>query len=659
MPTIATFDQLPLLLPESGWAPPTELPRVRGCRRLALDTETCDPTLSDLGPGFRRGAYVVGISLATDDGRTCYLPFKHQDGGNLDAGVVRRWALAELNQFDGELVGANLLYDLEALSTLGVTFPFVKRFLDVQVAEPLIDENRPSFKLDVLAHDYLGVGKDETLLREAAAAYGARTEKQIKSNLWRYHSRYVGPYAEADADLPLRIIEKQLKIIEEQDLGRVFDLETRLIPLLLMMRQRGVRVDVQGAARVREQLDGERRAAIKELKRLAGPQAELMAPESFASALIEAGLDVPRTAKTKKPSVTKGWLQANAGKHPIVDAVLAGRRVDYIINTFIDGHIFTHAVNGRIHCQFNQLKSDDEGTIARFSSSYPNLQNIPARDPVIGPLVRGLFLPDEGEKWGRDDYSQIEYRFLVHYASGEGSDRARQMYHDNPRTDFHKMCAGFLGIDPEDPVKRKPVKNVNFCKVYGGGAAKIALMMNCSLEEAQAFIEKYDRELPFVNATAERAARTANDRGFITTILGRRQRFYLWEPPKRLLRRDPQLAALFERHGPLRRTEAEAVYGSQGLVLAYTYAALNRALQAGAADLMKTAMVKAHEAGIFDVIGVPLVTVHDELGNSVNPDRKDHADAFAELGRVLATALTLRVPILAERQVKDNWGECK
>ena len=648
-PVVARRDpnQLPLLTPPKVWRPPTELPSLAGCRRVAVDVETYDPTLMELGPGVRRGSYVVGLAVGTDDGRRVYLPVRHQGGGNLDEGLVWRWARAELNAFGGELVGANLIYDLDYLAENGVTFPKVRRFLDVQNAEPLLDEHRLEYNLDALAETYLGERKQETLLREAALAYGfGTTNAEIKRNLWRLPAAYVGPYGEGDVDLPLRLLKLQEAELAKQGLTELFDLESRLIPVLLAMRRRGVRVDLSRADEVRVRLVRERDEAIAEMRRLAGPAADLMAPDSFAKALTERGLRFPLTGKTGAPSITKAWLKQNAGD-ALVDAVARGRRVDTIINTFLDGHVGRHSINGRIHCEFHQLKGEDGGTIARLSSSNPNLQNIPARDEEIGPLVRSLFVPEEGESWVQDDLSQIEYRFLAHYARGPGSDEARRLYNETPKTDFHKLCATFLGADPEDKFVRKRVKNTNFCIVYGGGTKKLALTFGCGVPEAEAFARTYHEKLPFVKKTAEAASKAAQRQGVVRTVLGRVQRFHLWEP-----------AGNYDRKfSPLPRERAVAEYG-EGIVRAFTYAALNRVLQGSAADLMKKAMVAIWEAGLCDELGAPLVTVHDELDWSA-PARPAARAALDEAKRLMGSCLKIRVPILAERKEGASWGACE
>ena len=626
----------------SKWMAPVDLPNLDGVKRLSIDCETYDPQLLELGPGVRRGAYVVGVALGTDDGRRWYLPTRHEGGGNLDEGLVQRWAKDELNTFKGELVGANLLYDMDFLAEpqWGVDFKQVKAFHDIQIAEPLLDEWRMEYSLEAIAQDYLKEGKNEDLLKQAAAMYGNGNPKSL---IWKMPANYVGPYAEGDADLPLRILPMQLKKLEDENLNGIYTIERKLIPLLLAMRRRGVRVNTAKVDEVRSRLVKERDVALAKVRAIAGPKAELMAPETFAQAFVDRGLQVPLTPKTKKPSIKGPWLAANANDE-LAAAILEGRKVETIINTFIDGHINTHAINGRIHCQFNQLKGEDGGTIARFSSSNPNLQNLPARDEELGPLVRGLFIPEDGETWERHDESQIEYRLLVHFAIGPKADEARKAYNDDPTTDFHKMCAEFCGIDPEDKIARKKVKGVNFGKTYGAGAAKLAIIIGCSVQEAEEFIALYNEKLPFQPATLSAAMRWAEKQGFVSTVLGRKQRFLLWEP-----------MGYGHDKPPLREAAAREAYGPR--IKRYkTYAALNRKLQGSGADLMKKAMVDIQEAGILSVLGAPLLTVHDELDYSV-PNTKAGREAAAEAKRLMEQAVPLKVPVYVEASSGKDWGE--
>lgn len=642
--------QMPLFAPPaSGWTAPEAFPTLRGVKRLGIDTEARDPDLKKLGPGFRRGSYLVGLSLAPEGQAPVYLPVRHEGGGNLDPDLVTRWAREELANFDGELVGANLLYELDGLATdWGVHFKRVKAYHDVQVAEPLLDENRYTYALDALANDYLGTGKVESGLRQTALAHGWKTNAEVKGNLWRLRADQVGPYAEADAELPLRILPLQLARIEAEELGQVYDVERRLIPVLLAMRRRGVRVDLDRAAVVRARLVLERDALLAEFRRMtACPRAQLMAPASFAEALWDRGLRFERTAKTKAPQIDATWMERNQAD-PAVACLWRARKVEKVISTFIDGHVLGHLVGDRVHCQFHQLKSGDdeggvEGTIARFSSSTPNLQQIPARDPVLSPLLRSMFVPDEGEDWERQDASQIEYRFLAHFAIGSKAQEARDAYARDPKTDFHKMVASMMNVDPEDKIKRKRVKNLNFAKVYGAAAPTLAATFGCSLEEAERLIREYETKLPFVKRTFDRASDWAQQHGFVRTVLMRRRRFPLWE--KR-----------WGRTRGLPRDQALAEYGHD-IKRASTKNALSGKLQGSSADLMKKTMVDAWDAGIFHTLGAPLLTVHDELDLSV-PRTAEGQEAARELQRIGETCIPIRVPVRIECDRGENWGSC-
>jgi DNA polymerase I-like protein with 3'-5' exonuclease and polymerase domains len=591
------------------------------------------------------------MSLGTDDGRRWYFPVRHQGGGNIDEDKFWNWAQEELNTFDGDVVGAHLIYDLDNLWNYGVRMPLVHRFHDIQIAEPLLDEYRFAYNLDALAKDYLGEGKDETLLREAASAYGfGDTSDDVKANLWRLPASYVGPYAESDADLPLRILDLQTKKLEEHGLTDLFDLESRVLPILLAMRRRGIRVDMAGLDRVRAKLVIERDAHLKKVRRLAGPKAELMAPESFAKALIDRGLPVGTTAKSGQPSITKGWLKQHEGDE-LVDAILAGRSVNTVITTFLDGH-FSHAINGRIHCEFLQLRDEDGGTGARLASRNPNMFNIPSRDEVIGPMVRGLCLPEEGEDWERHDQSQMEYRLQVHFARGKGATEARELYRNDPTTDFHNMCGSFIGADPKDKSIRKWIKGLNFAKTYGALAPKLASVLGVSLEEATKFINKYETALPFTVTTFNAAQKAAQDNGFVRSILGRYARYPFWEPAdsfrtKRELRKKP-----------LPRDAAVAEYG-HNIVRSGTYKALNNILQYSNADYTKKVMVDVWEAGLCApyALGPFLLQVYDELDYSV-PRTDIGNEAVAEAKRLMEVAIELRVPVMVEAGRGKNWGEC-
>jgi DNA polymerase I-like protein with 3'-5' exonuclease and polymerase domains len=674
----AEMGQMALFQPEIKWtAPDLNTINLTGVKRLGIDTETHDAELKTKGPGFRWGAKPVGVSLATDDGRSWYLPTDHLGGGNLDRGLVSKFMRKLASEYRGELVGANLGYDLDGLSTCwGVDFKHVKVFHDVLVAEPLLDEWRDSYSLEAVSQTHLGIGKDENLLREAAEALGfGASEDAIKRNIHSMPAGLVGPYAEADALRPLQILDKQLPLLEADDQMTVYEVERRLIPLLVRMRQRGVLINEDKVAKLRIRFVKEVARWTKELKRLAGPKAELLEVPALAAALQERGIEVPRTKPSRaypdgQDSITKPFLEQYQND-PLVRVILNGRKFNTLVTTFIDGQILGHLHKGRVHPTFKQGKDDEGGSLSRFAGSHPNLQFMPAResdwqeDQEVAKEVRGVFEPEQGEEWQRDDFSQIEYRFTTHFAVGRGAEEARQAYLNDPKTDFHKLTADMLGVDREDKKKRKRVKNTNFAKSYGAQAPKLALTFGCSVEEAEEFVREYEEKLPFTKDTFDACAYWAQRNGYVTTILGRKQRFPFWGPV-RYQRKIP--AAVF-------RDRAEAVhywitseeaqrgfrkyrgYTVRGIERVNTYMGMNRKMQGSSADLTKKAMVDADEAGILNVIGPFLVTVHDELGSSI-ARTKIADEAGRELTRIMENAIKLKVPVLVESDRGADWGAC-
>jgi DNA polymerase I-like protein with 3'-5' exonuclease and polymerase domains len=232
--------QLPLFAPTSTWTPPAmdTLPDWSKAKRISIDVETRDDNLKALGIGTRRGGYIAGYAFAIEDGPRHYLPVRHQGGDNLDADQVRRYLQAQAKVYKGDLVGAHLSYDMEHLEYDGITFDRDDvKWRDVQVAEPLIDELQMHYSLKALLERYGLPGKDEEVLRQAARDYSV----DPKSGMWKLPARFVGAYGEADVDRPLRLLRKQERKIENDDLWNIWNLETDVLPVLVRMRMRGVR----------------------------------------------------------------------------------------------------------------------------------------------------------------------------------------------------------------------------------------------------------------------------------------------------------------------------------------------------------------------------------------------------------------------------------
>lgn len=601
--------------PDTGWLPPKEFPNLSGAKILGLDTETKDLEMQERGPGAVRGAaHAVGVSIATED-KAWYFPLRHEYESqahlNMDPAKVFAWLTDELSQ-GRPIVGANLMYDLEVLRAEGIPTPKDNLF-DVQFAEPLLNEEAASYDLDTLAQQYLGVGKETSALYKwIQESYGET--KEPRKHIWHAPPTLVGPYAESDALLPLQILNLQRKRLAAEELDTVFDIECGLIPLLIEMRFRGVPIDMDKAEQTAKWLREQARIAQQTI-----PSVDAWSGASIAAAFDKAGIEYGRT-EAGNPSFTKQFLESIADTHPLAKAVYDVRTYEKAANPFVESYLLEAAHRGRVHCQFHPLRSRDYGTVSgRLSSSDPNLQNIPIRHKVIGPLLRSLFIPEPGCRWRKHDYSQIEYRGLAHYAVGRRADALREQYNSDPNTDFHVMTVDMVNQFTGVALDRRPAKNINFGLTYGMGKTKLIRSLGTSVSLGTQLFNAYHEAMPMVQATYDGAERLAKRRGFIRTILKRRRRFHRREDCRK---------------------------------------ALNALLQGSAADTMKKGMVDMWRAGICDVIGAPHLTVHDELDNS-DPGTPESDEAFAEMKNILETCVQMRVPLLVDVSIGNNWGDCQ
>ena len=613
--------QSPMFAPESNWSIPDIFPKFGDTERIAIDLETYDPHLLTSGPGWatNRG-YMVGVGVATKDWKG-YFPIRHEGGGNLDEAVVLRWLQNTLSATNREVIFHNALYDVGWLRREGVD---VKgKILDTMFAAPIVDENRYSYSLDTLGQTYCGEKKDESLLQDAALAWGINP----KAEMYKLHSKYVGPYGEQDAALTLKLYEKLRMELREQNLEPIYEMECKLIPLLLEMRWRGVRVDEQKAEDVSKNLSLQEQKLQIEIKRKYGEDVNLWANASLQKIFDKNNLPYPRTEKGM-PSFQRQWLESH--EHELPQMIVRARKLNKARTTFIDKMISEHAVDGRIHAEAHPLRSDAGGTVSgRFSYSNPNLQQVPARDPELGTMIRSLFIPEEGCQWGLFDYSQQEPRLTVHYANRMGLIGAKDAvtaYRDK-NADFHQIVADMANIP------RKQAKNINLGLSYGMGKQKLIKELGLGDTEAQALLTKYHEKVPFIRGLQDQCARVALDRGYIKTLAGRRCHFDLWEHK-------------YEDSMPLPLEEARDKYGDV-LKRSYTYKALNRLIQGSAADMTKLAMLGLWEEGI-----VPHVQVHDEVDISIEDEEQ-----AAKVSRIMENCVELAVPLVVDTELGASWGE--
>jgi len=616
--------QMPLFTPETEWVMPDELKDLRGHKEIAIDLETNDPHLKELGSGnvTNRG-HIAGVAVAVE-GWSGYYPIHHEQGGNMDKKLVLTWLQDILNQENTTFIFHNAMYDVCWLRSAGLTIkgPIV----DTMIAASLIDENRMSYQLNSLAKYYVGLGKDEKVLVEAAKEYGL----DPKADMWRMPAMFVGQYAERDAESTLKLWQTLKRELYNQELMDVFTLETDLFPCLVDMRFKGVRVDLEKSQKIKLNLIKREETLIKKIKDLTGVDVEIMAARSIAKAFDKLKLPYDRTAKSNEPSFTKNFLQNHP--HELPKAIAEARELNKAHSTFIDS-ITKHAVDGRIHADINQIRSDAGGTVTgRFSMSNPNLQQIPARHPELGPMIRSIFIPEEKHVWGSFDYSQQEPRILVHYAklqNLEGVDEIVDAYNAGD-ADFHQVVADMAGIE------RKQAKTINLGLMYGMGKNKLMAELGLMKESAEKLIRQYHSKAPFVKQLMDNVSRKANDRGKIRTLGGRACHFDLWQPVQ------------FGVFKPLPLEQARKEY-DEPLKRAFTYKALNKLIQGSAADMTKKSMVALYKNGI-----IPHIQIHDEVDISIESQKQ--AEDIIE---IMESAVELKVPNKVDYEKGANWGEIK
>lgn len=624
-----------MFTPKSEWIPPMELPDITSAKKIAIDVETRDPDIKTSGPGWATGnGEVVGYAVAVD-GWSGYIPIRHLGGGNLDEKIVNRW-LKKVFECPADKIMHNAQYDAGWIKRMG--FDLKGRIIDTMLIASLLDENRFSYSLNALSYDLLGKTKSEKGLVEAARSFGV----DPKAEMWKLPAMHVGAYGEADAELALELWNYFSVQLGKEDLWPIANLELDLLPCLIEMTWRGVRVDQDRVERTRNSLVKRERQVMKEIKKVAGRDVEIWAAQSLVKAFDKVGLQYPKTEKGA-PSFTKLFLQENS--HPLAQLIVEARNLNKTTGTFLNTITKHCHADGRIHSHINQIRSDDGGTVSgRLSMNSPNLQQIPARDPEIGPLIRSLFLPEEGEQWAAIDYSQQEPRILVHYAHVYGQSRNLPLegasdfveaYNDDPNTDFHTMVAEMANIP------RKQAKVVNLAMMYGMGVGKLSEQLDISMDDAKGLISQYHKRVPFVKGLMNGVMKRLNDKassGSIRSILGRKCRFDKWEPDT------------FAMNKAMPYQEAVQEYGATTrLKRAYTYKALNRLIQASAADMTKQAMVNLYKEGL-----VPLTQIHDEIAMSVKD--KEQARFIAD---IMSTAVPLEVPNLCDIEIGPSWGEAK
>jgi len=650
--------KIPKYLTQTEWVQPTEYPDLRDYDEIAIDLETRDPDLKSKGSGAVTGnGEVVGIAVATFNDKW-YFPIAHGEGPNMNRTKTLEW-FKDICECSATKIFHNAMYDVCWIRNLGIKINGL--IVDTMIACSVLDENRFAYTLNALSWNYLNEGKNEKALNEAAKSRGL----DAKAEMWKLPASEVGAYAEKDAELTFKLWQHVKKLLIEDDCEDIFNLETDLFPCLVDMRFLGVRVDVTRANQLKKELTTQEERLIHQVKIETGVETQIWAARSIQKVFEHLNLPFEKTAKTGAPSFTKNFLSNH--EHPVIKMIAEARKINKVNTTFIDT-ILRHEHNGRIHAEINQIRSDDGGTVTgRFSYSNPNLQQIPAKDPNTGPLIRSLFLPEEGCKWGTFDYSQQEPRLVTEYALRFGLasvNKIADAYDNDPKADFHQTVADMAKIP------RGQAKVINLGLFYGMGKAKLEAELGVSKDKAKELFDTYHGKVPFVKQLTNQLMSAAQDNGRIKTILNRKCRFPKYEPILKgsnwgtfVPAQDHERMLELQAMGPHELDDEGKVikdkdgnpktnyWHENGHRRAFTYKALNKLIQGSAADMTKKAMLELYKQGI-----TPHIQIHDELDISIPLGEKDNSK---DIIRIMEKAVTLQIPNKVDYESGPNWGTIK
>lgn len=600
-------------------------PDLSKAKLIAVDIETYDPNLIVLGPGVYRGdGKILGVSISNGEGFSEYYNLGHYDCGKEE----RERNVAYLRETLGNSVpklGQAIMYDLDWLENGEYKIKINGDINSIEIAEALLDETQQEYNLDFMGNKYLGIGKVKTVIQRFCEQNNLKGDP--RKWLWKMPYDLVREYAIGDVDLPMAIFGMQRPMLVEQELWDLFRLECELVRTLVLFRKTGTLIDTNKRDRNGLKIQNMIEEKEQKLFSLFGPF-NYNSSMQLAKIFDKQGITYPYTepkikadksfTKGGNPAINAYFFKRYSEEIPLVKELFDLRQARHHLDTFIMGsHVKFVGPDGLMHPQFFNLRNDNLGALkgtrsGRLSGANPNLQQQPSKgvDEFWGQLCREDFIPFPDCWWGKIDYSQIEYRFMAHFAVGPGSDDLRAAYNNNPKQDYHQFIMDLTGL------KRRYAKNLNFGVAYGMGADHMAELFGWDVAYAHEIIGIYHERAPYIKSTISLVEQVAKRRGYIKTFLQRRS--HLVDPKK-------------------------------------AYTMYCRLVQGSAADLMKKAMLECDKAGIFNVL-YPHATVHDELDVSI-PKTKEGIDAFKDMQYIMENCITLKVPIKAEAEVGNTWAD--
>lgn len=585
------------------------LSKLASAELMSFDTETTSLNYMD--------AELVGVSFAIQEGEAAYLPFAH-DYVDAPEQLARDRVLALLKPIlENEKikkVGQHLKYDRNVLANYDIHLNGVA--FDTMLESYVLNSIATKHDMDSLAQTYLGV---DTIHFEDIAGKGA---KQLTFN--QIPLDKAAPYAAEDADITLQLHHAIWKKLgAETELAKVFkEIELPLASVLAKMEQFGVLIDSQKLAQQSQNLASRILELEKEVHELAGQEFNLGSPKQLQE-ILYSKMDLPVLKKTPKgaPSTAEEVLQELALNYPLPKLLMEYRGLSKLKNTYTDK--LPKMINmrtGRVHTSYHQAIA----ATGRLSSTDPNLQNIPIRNEE-GRKVRQAFVPRDGYKIVAADYSQIELRIMAHLSGDKGLLNAFSLGQD-----IHKATAAEVFNLPLSEVtqeQRRNAKAINFGLIYGMSAFGLSKQLNIPRHNAQKYMDMYFERYPSVLTYMENTRTIAKDKGYVSTVFGRR--LYLPE---------------INSSNGMRRKGAER-------------AAINAPMQGTAADIIKKAMLAVDEwieTLPFDDVRM-IMQVHDELVFEIKQHKLNEYQQ--KIIALMEQAVSLDVPLIVEAGVGDNWDE--
>ncbi|HKA53561.1 MAG TPA: DNA polymerase I [Candidatus Binatia bacterium] len=576
---------------------------VRKAKTFCLDTETTslDPLSAEL----------VGVSLATEEGKAWYVPVGHRSE-DASPQLSREQVIEALRTLLADptlsLIGQNSKYDIMVLAKYGL-WPH-NLAGDTMLASYLLNPSK-RHNLTDLAWDHL---QYRMLTYEAVTENGKKNFADVSV---AEATRYSGE----DADITLRLAHRLFPRVQEEGMGTLFtEVEVPLAAVLARMELAGIRVDLDLLATLSAEFGGRLCELEEEIYALAGEKFNLASPQQLQAVLFDK-LGLPRGKKTKTGSSTdSSVLEALAERFPLPAKILAYRGFAKLRNTYVDAlPKLIHAKTGRIHTSFNQTVT----ATGRLSSSNPNLQNIPVRSEE-GRRIRAAFVPEPGQVLLSADYSQIELRLLAHLTQDPlliESFRRGQDVHARTAAELFQ-----IPVESVSAVQRRQAKTINFGIIYGMGALRLARALDIPTKTAQAYITQYFSRYGGIKSYMEGVLVEARARGYVTTLQGRRR----YVPD--LQSKNTQLAAAAERM------------------------AVNTPIQGTAADLIKMAMVAIDRRLTQEKLHTRmLLQVHDELLFEVPEGELERVKKLVR--ELMEGVISLQVPLRVDLGTGKNWAE--